>query len=81
MIITDGIHVTSTESLDELHQWAKDNGIKRHWFHGYRKGHPHYDLPKGWQANIQYMRPRISFRTSREILEASKVLIYIEDVT
>jgi len=45
-IITDGIHITSTESLRELHSFADNMGIGKHWFHGTRKGHPHYDKPK-----------------------------------
>lgn len=76
MIITDGIHVTSTESLEELHTWAKQNGIKRHWFHGYRKGHPHYDIPK--RSWVRFYIQRVA---PEEVLQASKRLIYIEDVT
>jgi hypothetical protein len=43
-IYTDGIHLVSDESLDELHEFADKIGLKRHWFEGLRKGHPHYDL-------------------------------------
>lgn len=70
MIVTDGTHVVSTESLDELHEWAKDNNIGKHWFHGIRKGHPHYDIPKrSWiRFYIRHVRPR-------ELLQYSKRLI------
>lgn len=44
MIYTDGIHMVSDISLKELHQFAEIIGIKRCWFHGSCKGHPHYDL-------------------------------------
>lgn len=45
-IYTDGIHMVSNESLNELHAFAEKIGLKRHWFEGLRKGHPHYDLMK-----------------------------------
>ena len=47
MILTDGIHLVSTESLEELHYFAKVMGLERGRFHGVRKRHPHYDLPGG----------------------------------
>ncbi|MCK5548582.1 MAG: DUF4031 domain-containing protein [Thermoplasmata archaeon] len=43
MIYTDGVHVVSDSSLDELHQWARDQGIGKHFFH--RGRWPHYDIP------------------------------------
>ena len=47
MILTDGTHLVSDESLDELHQFAYWKlGLRgRRRFHGLRKGHPHYDVP------------------------------------
>lgn len=44
MILTDGVHLISDKSLDELHDFAASMGLKRHWFQGKNKGHPHYDL-------------------------------------
>ena len=32
------------DSLEELHSFAEKIGLKRHFFEGVRKGHPHYDL-------------------------------------
>jgi len=32
------------DSLKELHSFAEKIGLKRHFFEGVRKGHPHYDL-------------------------------------
>lgn len=43
MIYTDGTHLVA-ETLPELHNYAQSIGLKRHFFHGVRKGHPHYDL-------------------------------------
>lgn len=43
MIITDGIHLISDESIEELHKFAKKLGLKRSWFQDHKK-HPHYDL-------------------------------------
>lgn len=45
MIYTDGIHMMSDESLEELHEFAKKIGLKRHRFHNHPR-HPHYDLTK-----------------------------------
>lgn len=39
MILTDGLHLVSDSSLDELHEFAASIGLKRCW---YRRGH--YDL-------------------------------------
>lgn len=43
MIYTDKIHLMAS-TLQELHSFAKAIGLKRHYFHGVRKKHPHYDL-------------------------------------
>jgi len=44
MIFTDGIHIVSDESLDELHNWCAEQKIGRHFYHQGRW--PHYDIPK-----------------------------------
>lgn len=43
MIITDGVHLVSTESEDELHEFAEKLGLKREWYQKHNR-HPHYDL-------------------------------------
>ena len=43
MIITDGTHVVSTESEQELHEFAKSIGLKRAWYQNHPR-HPHYDI-------------------------------------
>jgi hypothetical protein len=47
MIYTDGVHMVA-DSLAELHAFASSIGLKRIYFHGVRKGHPHYDLTNKW---------------------------------
>jgi len=43
VILTDGIHLVSDESKQELYDFAKRMGLKECWFH--RKGYlSHYDL-------------------------------------
>lgn len=44
MIYTDGIHLISDVSLDELHEWCATQEIGRHFYHPGRW--PHYDIPK-----------------------------------
>jgi hypothetical protein len=43
VIYTDKVHLVA-DSLDELHSFAVSIGLKRHFFEGVKKGHPHYDL-------------------------------------
>lgn len=43
MVYTDGIHLIA-DTLEELHRFAYLINLKRCWFHGVRKKHPHYDL-------------------------------------
>ena len=45
MIYIDKYGHMVADSLDELHLFAFNRlGLKRHFFQGTRKGHPHYDL-------------------------------------
>lgn len=45
MIYTDGIHLISDESTQELHKFAHEITVSKCWFHNRRgKGRPHYDL-------------------------------------
>ena len=43
MIFTDGIHLISDFSIDELHYFAQAIELKSHWFHSHPR-HPHYDF-------------------------------------
>jgi len=39
MILTDGVHLVSDESFEELHAFARRIGLNRAWFQG-----DHYDI-------------------------------------
>lgn len=71
MIYTDGVHMVA-DSLGELHQFAKNIGIKRHRFHGLKKGHPHYDLIDYYLEVLNAIANGAQLVTEREILEISK---------
>ncbi len=43
-VYTDNVHIVSDVGLDELHAFANEIGLKRCWFEGVKKKHPHYDL-------------------------------------
>lgn len=43
MIYTDGVHLISDKSIDELHVFAIRIGLKPAWFQDNPR-HPHYDL-------------------------------------
>jgi hypothetical protein len=47
MIYTDGVHLVSDESEEELHEFAQRIGCKRQWFEhsiGINPKHPHYNV-------------------------------------
>ena len=44
MIFTDGVHLATNGDPQDLHKFAESIGLKRHYYHGVRKGHPHYDI-------------------------------------
>lgn len=69
MIYTDYIHVIA-DSLPELHEFAKELDIKRCWFEGMSKGHPHYDIPKKKLPLIKQLVKdgRILKLTSKELV-------------
>lgn len=73
MVYTDGIHLMAA-SVEELHAFAEKVGIKRCWFEGVRKGHPHYDL------NAQNKNKAIDggaiLVTSRELVNKFKEYAY-----
>lgn len=44
MLLTDGIHLASDTSLEELHLFAQTKlGLSRRWFDNHSR-HPHYDV-------------------------------------
>jgi len=53
LILFDGVHLASTESMDELHEMASRIGLRRSWIHDDDK-HPHYDIKPGvMMRNVQ----------------------------
>lgn len=73
MIYFDGIHlVTDNTDLAELHEFAQRLGIKRCWFEGVRKKHPHYDVPKKY-IDIVKDQPDVKLVDSREIVEVNQL--------
>lgn len=43
MILTDGVHLVSDASIEELHAFARKLGLLRIWFQD-KPGKPHYDI-------------------------------------
>lgn len=73
MIYTDGTHLVA-DTLEELHQFCKLAGIKKCWYEGYRKGHPHYDIPDYKKQTIMN-HSGVKFVRPREVLAISKKMI------
>lgn len=64
MIYTDYIHIISDSSLQELHNFCKEIGIKRCWFENHRK--PHYDIPK---YKLEEVKKSLAiYKTSKELI-------------
>lgn len=72
MVYTDNVHLVA-DSLDELHSFAISIGLKRHFFEGVRKGHPHYDLTNKIILE-KALIAGASIVSSREILKISHKL-------
>ena len=73
MIYTDKIHLVA-DTLEELHKFALQIGLKRHYYEGVRKGHPHYDLTNDYILN-KALEAGAKIVNKREILKISKNLI------
>lgn len=71
MLYSDGIHLISSVSLDELHLFCKKIGIKRCWFHN-SKNKPHYDIPKKKRLTFFELNPEVVKASSREIVKILK---------
>lgn len=48
-IFTDGVHLVSDKSVEELHEFAQRIGMKREWFQD-KPREPHYDMTVLWRA-------------------------------
>lgn len=73
MIYTDKIHLVA-DTLEELHEFALKIGLKRHFYEGVRKGHPHYDLTNKHILN-KALEAGAKIVDKREILKISKSLV------
>ena len=65
MIMTDGTHLVSSESLDELHTFARTIGLRRGWFQDHRI--PHYDL-FGWRMLQKAQAAGAIWATRRQLV-------------
>ena len=74
MIYTDKVHLVA-DNLFELHSFAKTVGLKRFYFHGVRKSHPHYDITNNIMLNKVLEQPNVQVVSSKIILIKSKNLL------
>ncbi len=65
MIYTDGTHLVS-DSLQELHKFGSEIGLKRKWFQN-RSRYPHYDLTTKRMVN-KAVKNGAKLITKRELL-------------
>lgn len=69
MILTDGSHLVSTESAQELHAFARQVGLKHGWYQaGHR--HPHYDVLSQRLMDRAYSLGAVNVST-RELLSSA----------
>lgn len=73
MMYSDGVHLISDTSVEELHEFCKKINIKRCWFH-YSSRFPHYDIPKKRRADFFINYPLVKKVTSREIVLLLKMI-------
>ena len=71
MIYSDGIHVVSDISLQDLHEQMKLIGIKRCWYHSSSR-HKHYDVPKRKRETFFQDNPGIQQVSIQRIVELCK---------
>lgn len=57
------------DTLEELHSFAEQVGIKRHFFHKQRSGMNHYDITEDQHNKIILRRDVMLLATNREFLE------------
>ncbi|HUS50347.1 MAG TPA: DUF4031 domain-containing protein [Candidatus Paceibacterota bacterium] len=62
------------DSLEELHNFAISIGLKRHFFEGVKKGHPHYDLTNNAILD-KALSAGASIIGSKEIVKLSHMLV------
>jgi len=70
MILCDGMHLVSTDGIDDLHRFAAKIGLKRRSFQRHAR-HPHYDILFRQRAERAY-RLGAQRVTSRELVRRLK---------
>ena len=72
MIITDGIHLVSTTSAIELHEFAYKIGLRRIWYQDKRAtaAHPHYDLTTKRKREKAYEAGAVKVKPAQIIYDA-----------
>lgn len=70
MIYTDNVGHMVADSLEELHDFAKELGLKREWFQDHPR-HPHYDLTTQRMRN-KALRLGAQLADRREIVKTIK---------
>jgi hypothetical protein len=78
LIYTDGIHLISSESLEELHAFARRIGLPQRWLHPTPR-HPHYDLLAPW-AKERAMKAGAVLKSSRELVQILRTCPYLQNV-
>lgn len=73
MVYTDGVHLVA-DNLNELHLFAEKIKLGRHFYHGVRKGHPHYDLTNHEKKSAA-VKAGAKVVNSRMVLMISKGLL------
>ena len=68
MILCDGQHLVSTGTLEELHAFARQVGLKKGWYQAHPR-HPHYDVLSSWRVARAYKLGAVRV-TPRELLTA-----------
>ncbi len=71
MIYSDGVHVVSDVSIEDLHEQMQKIGIKRCWYHSSSK-HKHYDIPKRKRETFFIDNPEVQKVTPQRIVEICK---------
>lgn len=66
MILTDGTHLVSDESMQEIHRFARYIGLQRKWFQN--RNFPHYKL-KSLRMRNRALRAGAKFVTPVELIQ------------
>lgn len=73
-VYVDRVGHLASESIDDLHDFARRIGLKREWFQNNSR-HPHYDITARWRFNRALDAGAILV-SSREIVAASNVAAF-----